>query len=142
MTRDSLLTDDDTFVLGNLGTAAITNGRGDEAMNVIHVLQDERPDHAGGFLMEAMHLSSKGQISEAIAVLEDGAAFEATTNRDEALATHLVLLQADGQLDRALDLGHAYLDEGFISSESAHHTIRTVIEEIESALAEHQMRCA
>lgn len=138
MKSASLITDDDLFVLGNLSATAVSSGKGNQAIKIVRLLQEERPDHAGGYLMEAMHLSSQERITEAIAVLEDGPVFEAKTNRDEALATHLVLLQADGQFDRALDLGHAYIEGGFITSESAHHTVRTVIDEIEGALSENQ----
>lgn len=135
MTQTSLLSADDLFILGNIGSAAVSAGRGDEALNIMRVLQHERPDHAGGFLMEAMHLSSKDDVPGAIDVLENSAAFDAEINRDEALALHLVLLQTDGQYDRALDLGHAYLATDHVFSESARQSVLTVVEEIEAALA-------
>ncbi len=134
MTVSHPITSDDVFVLGNLGAKAVVAGLGDRAANVLAFMQKERPDNAGGFLMQAIHLFSSGEVKAAIEFLEAAPVFEAEINRDEALAFHLVLLQSDGQYDRALDLGHVYLGEDMIVSESAHHTIRTVIDEIEAAI--------
>jgi hypothetical protein len=126
---------DDMFVLGNVAAMAVVSGLGQLSLTVLNFLRQERPKNAGSFLLYALFLQSRGQTKEAIAALEDSPVFEAEINRDEAIALHLVLLQADGQLERAMDLGHAYLGENIITSESAHHTVRTVIEEIEAAQA-------
>ena len=130
---EPLFTRDDMFVLGNVAAMAVISDVGNLSLTILNFLREERPQNAGSFLLYALFLQSKGRTKEAIAALENSTVFEAEINRDEAIALHLVLLQADGQLDRAMDLGHAYLGENIITSESAHHTVRTVIEEIEAA---------
>ncbi len=134
----NLYSRDDMFVLGNLAALAVVTGAGNLSLKILDFLRRERSKNAGSFLLYALYLQSQGMTQDAIAALEDSPVFEAEENRDEAIALHLVLLQADGQFDRALDLGHAYLGEDMIQSESAHHTIRTVIEQIETALSEAQ----
>lgn len=127
---------DDMYVLGNIAAMAVVSDVGNLSLTILNFLRNERPENAGSFLLYALHLQSLGRSKEAIESLEDSPVFEAEINRDEAIALHLVLLQADGQLDRAMDLGHAYIGENIVKSESAHHTIRTVIEEIEMAQAQ------
>lgn len=124
---------DDMFVLGNVAAMAVISDVGEFCLTILNFLRAERPENAGSFLLYALYLQSRGKTQEAIESLEDSPVFEAEINRDEAIALHLVLLQADGQFERAMDLGHVYLGENMIASESAHHTIRTVIEEIEAA---------
>jgi hypothetical protein len=138
----SPITSDDIFVLGNLGANAVVAGIGEKAHNILKFMQFERPENAGGFLMQAIFLYSEGYVKEAIDFIEESPVFEATKNRDEALAFHLVLLQADGQLDRALDLGHAYIGEKLIQSESAHHAVRKTLKEIEVVVDGHRLSVA
>ncbi len=133
--NQTLFTRDDMFVLGNVAAMAVVADVGELCLTVLNFLREERPNNAGSFLLYALFLQSKGRTREAIASLENSPVFEAEINRDEALALHLVLLQADGQLERAMDLGYAYLSENIITSESAHHTVRTVLEQIERAKA-------
>lgn len=125
---------DDMFLLGNIAALAVVSDMGSGALRILNLLGLERPKNAGSYVLLALHFQSQGQTAQALRMLEESPAFECNENRDEALALHLVLLQADQQFDRALDLGHAYIAENIVKSENAHHTVRTVIEDIESAL--------
>ena len=134
--RQQFFSRDDMFVLGNVAAMAVMSDFGDLTLRTLSFLHDERPENAGSFLLYALFLQSRGQTREAIEMLENSPVFEAEINRDEAMALHLVLLQSDGQLERAMDLGYAYLDQDILTSESAHHTVRTVIDQIEAAQAQ------
>lgn len=131
MNTDFLFNSDDMFVLGNIAAMAIVKGIHEPTLHILEFLSAERPKNAGSFLLYALILQDKGEVKEAIRYLEESDVFEAEINRDEALALHLLLLQEDEQFERALDLGHAYLGENIVVSESAHHTIRTVLQQIE-----------
>lgn len=81
--------------------------------------------------MQSIHLFSSGKVKEAIAFLEASPALSAEKNRDEALAFHLLLLQADGQTARIRQLGNHYLATNAITSESAHYAVRTILQDVE-----------
>jgi len=125
---------DDIVVLGNLASSATLLGLGEHAQSLWRLVQELRPDNAGGFLIEAMYLFSLGHFTAAIERLENSGALHAAVNRDEALAFHLYLLQQDGQFERARMLGGAYLEEGLLQSEAALQTVRIVIDECAAAL--------
>lgn len=133
--RPQYFTKDDMFVLGNVAAMAVMADFGELTLNTLNFLHDERPENAGSFLLYALFLQSRGLTREAIEMLENSPVFDAEINRDEAMALHLVLLQIDGQIERVMDLGYAYLDQNILASESAHHTVRTIIEQIEAAQA-------
>ncbi|WP_156936570.1 hypothetical protein [Chelativorans sp. J32] len=128
------LTSDDVFVLGNIASLATLIGLGEDARPLWKLIQEFRPENAGGFLIEAMYFFSLGDFSAGIDVLEQTGAFYASVNRDEALAFHLYLLQQDGRLERALGLGEAYLDEGLLRAEAALQTVSIVVDECAAAL--------
>ena len=130
MTRAIAFTPDDIFVLGNIGAMAVLRGKGAEALQILQWIQQERPTNAGSFLMHALYLFSEGRTAEAISFLEQSPVFEAEVNRDEAIALHIVLLNYDGQYDRLVHLGEAYLAEGLVQSERAHHVIRTAVDDV------------
>jgi len=125
---------DDVFVLGNVASLATRIGLGEGAQSLWKLVQEVRPENAGGFLIEAMYLFSKGEFAGGIELLENSGALEAAVNRDEALAFHLYLLQQDGQLERAHTLGRVYLDEDLLQSEAALEAIQIVVSECAEAL--------
>ncbi|WP_282078569.1 hypothetical protein [Epibacterium ulvae] len=122
---------DDIFVLSQLGAHAVVYGLGDKVQKTLEFIQTECADNAGGFLMQSIHLFSSGKVKEAIAFLEASPALSAEKNRDEALAFHLLLLQADGQTARIRQLGNHYLATNAITSESAHYAVRTILQDVE-----------
>ncbi|WP_176086016.1 hypothetical protein [Martelella sp. HB161492] len=127
-------TNDDLFILGNIASLAVRTGIGEQALPLLKLVQQHRPENAAAFIVESMYLLSIGKKQAALALLENCGAFEAEKNRDEALAFHLYLLQQDGQLQRAVRLGTAYLEEGLIESKSAIEAARFVTTECEKAL--------
>jgi len=122
---------DDLFVLGSLGARAVVGGQGEHALGILKFVQTEASDNAGGFLMEAVFLHSIGFISEAIDLLEDAKVFDASKNGDEAMAFFIVLLRADGQTKRALDLCNSVLWDGSIQSEATLNSLEQIMEELE-----------
>jgi hypothetical protein len=126
-----ILSDDDLFILGNVGARAILSGFGADATGILSVLQTERPSNAGSFLMQAVYMFSSGQPREALCFLEESPIFTAEVNGDEAVAFFMVLLKETGAFERARTLGAAILEDGLISSESARHAILKVLAEIE-----------
>lgn len=127
-------TSDDIFILGNIASLAKRIGLGESAQSLWKLVQEVRPDNAGGFLIEAMHLFSTGQTAAAIELLENSGALEAAVNRDEALAFHLYMLQQDGRLEHAHNLGRIYLDEDLLQSEAAIEAVQIVVNECSEAL--------
>lgn len=125
---------DDVFLLGNIAAMSIFQGRGEGALPILHLLRDARPDNAGSQILEAMYMFSIGQTAQAIAFLEDSDAFDAVSNRDEAVACHLYLLQQDGQIERACELGQVYLDEDLVETASAMETVRQITAACRAAL--------
>jgi hypothetical protein len=125
---------DDIFVLGNIASMAVMNGFGEHALPILKLLREARPDNAGVILLEAMYLNSVGACGDAISLLENSDAFQALTNRDEAVAFHLYLLQQDGQIERAGNLGQTYLEENLVESEAACEAIRIITTECHSDL--------
>lgn len=121
---------DDIYLLGNIASHAITLGFGDEALKILKFLQIARSKNAGAFMMEAMHMAAIGNITGAIQFLEDSAVFGADTNRDEAIAFHLLLLQENSQNDRALKLGEAYLAENLLMTDTARNTVERLVSEL------------
>ncbi|WP_210256065.1 hypothetical protein [Chelativorans sp. Marseille-P2723] len=125
---------DDIFVLGNTASLAVRVGLGEGAQSLWKLVQEVRPENAGGFLIEAMYLFSRGEAGAGIDLLESNGALAADVNRDEALAFHLYLLQQDGQLERAHKLGSIYLDEDLLQSEAALEAVQTIVTECADAL--------
>ncbi|MCP1846096.1 hypothetical protein ACVIHI_009125 [Bradyrhizobium sp. USDA 4524] len=135
MTKNCIeYTKEDIFLLGNIASTAVNKGIGEHVTLIISLIQDARPQNAGSFLLEAMYKYSIGKTREAIHLLETGKVFEAAINRDEAVAFHLFLLQQDGQIERAADLGQIYMDEGLVGSDSAREMIRIVTTECNAVL--------
>ncbi|MCU0910048.1 MAG: hypothetical protein MUE98_01475 [Rhodobacteraceae bacterium] len=131
-----ILAPDDLFILGNIAARAIMSGSGEETSGIVDLLQDECPENAGPFLLEAVHISSKGQVKEAISLLENSPMFSAEVNGDEAIAFYLVLLLQDGQAERARKICTSILDGGLLQSESARRTVLRVLTEIEDAMSD------
>lgn len=124
----------DIFILINLAFSALIRGAGEYVLPIIKFIQEICPHNAGPFLLEAMHKYSDGRIHEAIQFIETNRSFYAAVNGDEAVAFHLFLLQQDGQLKRAHDLGRIYMNEGLIMSDSAQEMVRIVTIECEAEL--------
>lgn len=133
MTNTTLMTPDDAFVLGNLCLLAVLRGHGEAAQPILRAIQTERPRNAGGFLMQAMHLCAQEKTAEALEFIESSPIYEAETNRDEARAFHVVLLNAEGWFDRARELGESLLADPEFTSESAHHAVRTILNDLRAA---------
>ena len=125
---------DDIFIIGNVASLATRVGLGEGAQSLWKLVQEVRPENAGGFLIEAIYLFSLGDFTAAIELLENSGALEAAVNRDEAIAFHLYLLQQDGQLERAHDLGRIYIDEDLIQTEAALEAVQIVVSECADAL--------
>lgn len=117
---------DDVFLLGNIAAMSIFHGRGEAALPILHLLREARPDNAGSLILETMYMFSIGKTEQAIAFLENSDAFDATANRDEAIALHLYLLRQDGQIQRVVELGQIYLEEGLIETPEAMETVRYI----------------
>lgn len=81
-----------------------------------------------------MYLFSTGKTTEAIELLENSGALEAAVNRDEALAFHLYMLQQNGQLEHAYEMGKIYLDEELLQTEAALEAVQIVVHECADAL--------
>ncbi|TPW28834.1 hypothetical protein FJU08_16020 [Martelella alba] len=126
--------DDDLYILGNIASLAVKTGIGEQALPILKLVQQQRPNNAAAFIVESMYLFSIGKKQAALSLLETCGAFDAEKNRDEALAFHLYLLQQDGQLKRAVRLGTAYLEERLIDSKSAIEATRLVTTECQKAL--------
>lgn len=120
---------DDLFLLGNIAFKAVMQGRGESALPILSLMQKARPSNAGSFLVQSMYLYSLGETEKAIRFLEESNVFQAASNRDEAIAFHLFLLQENGEDSRAEQLGQAYLDEDLVTSPAAIETIRIVAAE-------------
>lgn len=127
-------TSDDIFILGNIASLATRIGLGEGARSLWELVQEVRPENAGGFLIEAMYLFSTGKTTEAIELLENSGALEAAVNRDEALAFHLYMLQQNGQLEHAYEMGKIYLDEELLQTEAALEAVQIVVQECADAL--------
>ncbi|QPC44316.1 hypothetical protein HW532_17395 [Kaustia mangrovi] len=125
---------DDMFILGNIASLATRIGLGEGAQSLWKLVQEVRPENAGGFVIEAMYRFATGDLTAGIELLETSGSFDAEINRDEALAFHLFLLQQDGQLERAHRLGGTYLDEDLLQSEAALEAVQVVVSECAEAL--------
>ncbi len=123
---------DDMFVLGNISAKAVVMGLVDGVLPILRFIQAVRPENAGAFLMEGMHLSSVAGAAVALRYLEGSPVFTAETNRDEAIAFHLVLVQESGNSAHALELGETYLAENLLSSESAIHVVERLVHDLRS----------
>lgn len=128
-------TREDVFILGNIASYALNRGLGEYVLPIIKLIQEVRPKNAAAFLLEAMHKYSIGEVREAIQFLEASGTFDAAVNRDEAVAFHLFLLQQDGQVQRAANLGRTSMATGSIESGAAREMIRIVTAECEVELA-------
>lgn len=128
---DTILSEDDLFILGHVGARAILAGFGADATRILSVLQAERPSNAGSFLMQAVWMYSTGRAREALEFLEGSPIFTAEINGDEAVAFFLVLLKETGEIDRARKLGNSILDDDLVASEAARHTVLKVLKDIE-----------
>ena len=120
---------DDIFLLGNIGLLALSKGLAGQALEAIRLVQVLRPDNGASFIIEAMHLYSKGETLDALRVIESCTFDELTRSKDETLAFHLYLLAELDQFDQVFELGQSYLTGNRITSEAARHTIETVLEE-------------
>ncbi|RCS21557.1 hypothetical protein DUT91_23240 [Phyllobacterium salinisoli] len=123
---------DDIFIMGNIAALAVQKGHGEQALPILKLVQEARPENGGAFTLEAMHLASIGACARAIVLLEGIAIEQMKINRDETIAFHLILLQQDKQHKRAAQLGHAYLECGLIESPEAREAIRLVVAECEA----------
>ncbi|WP_420963857.1 hypothetical protein [Brucella sp. IR073] len=126
---------DDIFVLGNIAALAVRNGNGEQALPLLKLIQQARPENAGAFMLEAMYLAGNGERERAIALLEDIAFEQMKVNRDETIAFYLFLLQQDGQYERAAKLGHEHLDSGLIESPQMCESFRVLVSECEAGIA-------
>lgn len=125
---------DDIFALGNIALLAVMKGLGEQALPILKFIQKVRPDNAGSFLLEAMHIYAVDSSESSIQFLENSGALQAEINRDETLAFHLYLLQQTGKIQHAYDLGCIYLNEALIQSETAREAIGKVVLECEDEL--------
>lgn len=121
---------DDIFLLGNIATRAVSVGRGGEAQSILKFIQVERPQNAGGYMLQAVFLYSVGRIDEAIELLEDADVFHAETNGPETFAFFLILLKEAGDTQRVLREAAEYRAMHRSLPESARHAIDTVLAEI------------
>ncbi|MGL6209785.1 MAG: hypothetical protein ACRC14_08155 [Paracoccaceae bacterium] len=117
-------------MLGNIASKAVVAGLGEGALPILRFIQEIRPENAGAFLMEAMHLSGAEGAEVALRYLEDSPVFSAETNRDEAIAFHLVLVQECGNSTYALELGETYLAEKLLVSESAIQLVERLVDDL------------
>jgi hypothetical protein len=131
MTSPFAFTRDDIFLLGNIAARAVTQGRGEEVSAVLKLLQWERPDNAGGHMLQAVHLFSVGAIAEAIEFLEAANVFDAETNGAETFAFFLILLKEQGDHRRLQAEIRKYRSKHRILPESARHAIETTLAEIQ-----------
>lgn len=133
MIEPSEFSSDDIFLLGNIAALAVRHGQGEQALPLLKLVQEARPENAGAFMLEAVYLHMIGECAQAIEFLENITIEQMKINRDETIAFHLFLLQQDGQQKRAAKLGHDYLNAGLIASEGVRESIRLIIAECEAA---------
>ncbi|WP_298966473.1 hypothetical protein [uncultured Roseibium sp.] len=120
---DPLLNADDRFVLGNVALMAVTHGFGGEIADIVELLKEEDPTDASACLLEAVYLDSIGDAETALETLESFNVFETQNGREDAIAFHLHLVAKLGHVERARDLGKAYIRDGDIQKESARHMV-------------------
>jgi hypothetical protein len=121
---------DDIFLLGNIAARAVAQGRGAEVGAVLKFIQIERPNNAGGHMLQAVYLYSVGALDEAVAFLEDADVFDAEVNGPETFAFFLILLREMGDLRRVMLEARKYRARHRHLPESVCHAIDTVLAEI------------
>jgi Flp pilus assembly protein TadD len=121
---------DDIFLLGNIAARAVAQGRGAEVGAVLKFIQLERPNNAGGHMLQAVYLYSVGAVDEAVAFLESANVFDAEVNGAETFAFFLILLKDRGDLRRIQTEVRKYRARHRHLPESARHAIDTVLAEI------------
>jgi Flp pilus assembly protein TadD len=132
MTSPLGFTRDDIFLLGNIAARAVTQGRGGEVGAVLQLLQWERPENAGGHMLQAVYLCSVGATTEAIEFLEAANVFDAETNGAETFAFFLILLKEQGDHRRLQSEIRKYRARHRVLPESARHAIETTLAEIQA----------
>lgn len=130
MTRVPSITRDDIFLLGNIAARAVSQGRGGEIGAVLKFIQLERPDNAGGHMLQAVYLYSIGAVDQAIEFLEAANVFDAEVNGAETFAFFLILLKDRGDVRRIQSEVRKYRARHRVLPESARHAIETVLDEI------------
>ena len=131
MTEIATLSTDDIFILGNTCGAAVSAGKGAEVASIFKCLQLERPENAGGFIMEAIHWQHQGKVGKAMSVLEKANAFTKDRNGDEALALYTLLMLENNQHDAAYKIARDLLAADNVISETARQTLLSVLQEFD-----------
>lgn len=139
MTDATLFSIDDIFILGNTCGAAVSAGKGAEVTAIFKCLQLERPQNAGGFIMEAIYWQHQGKISKAMLVLEEADTFTMERNGDEAMALYTLLMLENNQHDQAYKTARDLLAADTVISESARQTLRSVMKEVDNTEDEGEM---
>ena len=128
-----ILNEDDAFILGNICGIAISAGKGDEVKSLYRCLQTQRPDNAGGYIFEAMHLQQSGEVLTAIELLRDSGAIKLEKNGAEAISLYALLLIQDNQNEAAFKLAKHACSADMTISESARDVFEKIVEEFESS---------
>lgn len=131
----SIVTKDDVFLIGNIGMMGVIANRGEEIAPMLEFVKTARPQNAGGFIVEALHLYSSGETEAALVLMEDVVSLDMEANRDEALAFHTFLLMQNGKTKEAHTLAQAYLEDQIVTTPEAKATIEEILK-LTSAMVE------
>ena len=132
---EQLMNGDDAFLLGSVCSAAIAAGHGRDVRSIYSCLQKERPENAGGFILEGMMLQQEGRLDEALSFIFEHRVLEKPLNSEEAVSFYALLLVQAGDVQGGYKIAKAAINMDEIVSQSARSVFEQIVNEIEAESA-------
>lgn len=126
-THQSLLNEDDVFIMNNLGFLALKQGYGEEAVPLYKLLYSEYPQHASATFMHAAYLESISKIEEAIQLIEKNGVFSAKKAREECISLYFILLRKNGEVDKLQRIVNKMLAENYLQEEGTRQLAQSLL---------------